>query len=593
MKTHSRLFGVFAVLFVLFACQFVVLGQKYVSDPQFKVKIDFNRWHDVYELHDDMRRLEKAYPKFLKTVVAGKSHNGLDVLGMIINNPDTGPEADKSAMYVEANIHGGEIPGGEICLYTIWYLMENYSRIEKIKRLVDERVFYIFPCVNPDGRQYFMEADGGGSRTGHVPVDNDNDGKYDEDGANDLNDNGVIEQIIKYVPGEGTHRKNLSDPRILEQVPFGKNGDYILLGSEGLDDDGDGRINEDGPGGYDPNRNWAGAWQPQYIQGGAMDYPFQLPETRAISDFLMSHPNIAGLQTHHTSGGLIMRGPGSEGLGEYSGTDLIAYDEIGKNAERILPFYRYIVLWSGMYDSYGSSIDWTFDGLGIISFGTELWNSSQYFTSPELHAQAQDPNSPISGQKGRYFFDDYLEFGDQFVDWKDFSHPDYGKVEMGGRWKKSLGGKPPRFMTEELCHRHMSFALFQADELPKMEMGEHKVKKIGSDVYRVWIDLSNPKIAPTIATKAAQNKVVRPDLLSLKGNVEIISASWINNAETFDYLNPITALIDQHDLSRIMIRNGHPGKTKRTIQYLVKGSGEITVTYDSVKGGKVSKTITL
>jgi len=57
--------------------------------------------------------------------------------------------------------------------------------------------------------------------------------------------------------------------------------------------------------------------------------------------------------------------------------------------------------------------------------------------------------------------------------------------------------------------------------------------------------------------------------------------------------NPETALIDQHDLGRIMIRNGHPGKTKRTIQYLVRGSGKITVTYDSVKSGKVSQTITL
>ena len=293
MKTKSRLFVIIAGLLFLYISQAVVLGQKYASDPQFKVKMDFNRWHDVHELHADMKRLEKAYPKFLQTVIVGKSHNGLDVLGMIINNPDTGPEADKSAMYVEANIHGGEIPGGEVCLYTIWYLMENYLRIDKIKRLVDERVFYIFPCVNPDGRQYFMDGDGGGARTGHVPVDEDNDGFYDEDGPNDLNNNGVIEQIIKYVPGEGTHNKNLSNPGILEQVPFGKKGDYILLGSEGLDDDEDGRVNEDGPGGYDPNRNWAGGWQPQYIQGGAMDYPFQLPETRAINDFLMSHPNIA------------------------------------------------------------------------------------------------------------------------------------------------------------------------------------------------------------------------------------------------------------------------------------------------------------
>jgi len=593
MKTIYKSLILIAVLLNLFAGQSLVFGQKYASDPQFKVKIDFNRWHDVHELHDDMKRLEKAYPKFLKTVVAGKSHNGLEVLGMIINNPDTGPEANKSAMYVEANIHGGEIPGGEVCLYTIWYLMENYQRIEKIKRLVDERVFYIFPCVNPDGRQYFMDGDGGGARTGHVPIDEDNDGFFDEDGPNDLNNNGVIEQIIKYIPGEGTHIKNLSDSRILEQVPFGKMGDYILLGSEGLDDDGDGSVNEDGPGGYDPNRNWAGGWQPPYIQRGAMDYPFQLPATRAINDFLMSHPNIAGLQTHHTSGGLIMRGPGNEALGEYSGADLTAYDEIGKNAERILPFYRYIVLWSGMYDSYGGSIDWTFEGLGIFSFGTELWHGSQYFNSPELQAQTQDPNSPIAGQKGRYFFDDYLEFGDQFVDWKEFNHPEYGKVEMGGRWKKALGGKPPRFMNEELCHRQMAFALYQADQLPKMEMGEYSVKKISGNIYRVWIDINNPKVVPTIAAKAAQNKVVRPDLLTLKGNIEIISASWINNKETFDYLKPVPALINQHNLDRIIIRNGHPGKTKRTIQYIVKGSGKITVTYDSDKGGKVSKTITL
>ena len=83
---------------------------------------------------------------------------------MTINNPETGTEMSKAAMYIDANIHGNEIQGGEICLYTIWYLMENYGRIDKVTQLVDERVFYIFPTVNPDGRQYFMEGDGNGAR---------------------------------------------------------------------------------------------------------------------------------------------------------------------------------------------------------------------------------------------------------------------------------------------------------------------------------------------------------------------------------------------------------------------------------------------
>jgi hypothetical protein len=594
MKTRKySIIGLSLIIFLLAFLPANVNAQKYYSDPQFKVKLDFNRWHDVNELYSDMSRLEKAFPKFLKMQSIGKTYKGRDIMLMTINNPETGPEMSKAAMFIDANIHGNEIQGGEVCLYTIWYLMENYGRIDEVTKLVDERVFYIAPVVNPDGRQHFLETEGGNSRTGHVPVDEDNDGLYEEDGPNDLNGNGIIEGIRKYVPGKGNYRISSIDKRMMEPVGFGEVGDYILLGDEGIDDDGDGRVNEDGPGSYDPNRNWAIDWQPNYVQGGAMDYPFQLPEARAENDFLMSHPNIAGVQAYHNSGGMILRGPGAESLGEYPASDVRAYDELGNNGERILPFYKYMVIWSGLYTVHGGFIDWTSDGLGIISFSNELWSGRQYYTSTELQKQSEDPNSPISGSKGRYFFDDKLEFGDQFVDWKEFDHPQYGKVEMGGEWKKFLGRLPPRFMNEELCHRNMAFSLYQADEMPKMEIGETQVKKVGDNVYRVWIDFTNKKVAPTITGKAAQNNVVRPDLITLEGQSGIISASWISSKESFDYLNPITEMIDQKQLERLIIRNGHPGKTTRTLQYLVKGNGKLTVTYNSVKGGTVTKEIKL
>jgi hypothetical protein len=591
MKTKKySIIGLSLMIIVLALLPINTSAQKFFSDPQFKVKLDFNRWHDVNELYSDMARLEKAFPKFLKLQSMGKSFEGRDVMVMTINNPETGAELSKAAMYIDANIHGNEIQGGEVCLYTIWYLMENYGKIEEVTRLVNERVFYIVPTVNPDGRQFFMEKDGN-ARSGHVPTDDDNDGLFDEDGPNDLDGNEVIEQIRKYVPGEGNYRISSIDKRMMEPVPFGEKGDYILLGEEGIDDDGDGRVNEDGPGGYDGNRNWAIDWQPDYVQSGAMDYPFQLPEAKAENDFLMAHPNIAGVQAYHNSGGMILRGPGAESLGEYSASDVRAYDELGQNGERILPFYKYMVIWSGLYTVHGGFIDWTSDGLGIMSFSNELWNGDQYFTSTELQKQTDDPNSPISGSKGRYFFDDKLEFGDQYMDWKAFEHPQYGKVEVGGTWRKFLGRIPPRFMNEELCHRNMAFSLYQADEMPKMEIGETQIKKLGDNVYRVWIDFTNKKVAPTITAKAATNNVVRPDLITFDGKSEIISASWIYGKESFDLLNPITELIDQKQLGRLMVRNGHPGKTTRTLQYLVKGSGSVTITYDSVKGGKVSKTI--
>jgi hypothetical protein len=557
------------------------------SDPHFKVRLDFNRWHDVAELKSDFQKLEKAWPKFLKLTSIGKSHGGRDIILMTINNPDTGPEMSKPAMYIEANVHGNEIQGAEVSLYTVWYLMENYGRIDQITKLVNERVFYVVPTVNPDGRDHFLKGTGAGSRTGHVPVDDDNDGVTDEDGDDDLNGNGVIEQIRKYVPGQGTHRRNAQDPRILDVAPPGQPGDYVILGSEGLDNDGDGRVNEDPVGGYDGNRNWASNWQPEYIQGGAMDYPFQLPEAKAVNDFLMAHPNIAGVQSYHNNGGMILRGPGAEWQGEYPRADVAVYDELGRQGERMLPYYRYLVIWSGLYTVHGGFIDWTNDGLGMLSFSNELWNGGQYFNSPELQQQQREANSPIAGNRSQYYFDDYLEFGDQYIEWKEYDHPQFGKVEMGG-WKKTQGRVPPRFMNEELCHRNMAFSLYQTDEMPLMKMGETKVEAIGGGVYRVRVDIANPKLTPTILAKAADNNVVRPDLLTVEGaGIEVLSAGWVQNK----FRPGATELIDQKQLNRILIRTGHPGRTTRTIEYLVRGTGQMTVTYDSLKGGKASTKI--
>ena len=564
------------------------------SDPAFKVKLDFNRWHDTDELYADMKRLQTAFPKFLKLESIGKSHDGRDLMLMTINNPATGPETGKAAMYIEANIHGNEIQGGEVCLYTIWYLMENYGRIADVTRLVDERVFYIIPTVNPDGRQYFMESPGGNARSGHVPVDDDNDGLFDEDAPEDINGNGIVEQIRQYVPGQGNYRISRANPDVLEPVPFGATGDYILLGQEGTDNDGDGMVNEDGPGSYDGNRNWPSDWQPVYVQNGAMDYPFQLPEAKAVADFLKAHPNIAGVQSYHNSGGMILRGPGAEAVGEYPATDVRFYDELGQNGERILPFYRYIVLWSGLYTVHGGFIDYTNDGLGIVSFSNELWSGDQYFTSPALKEQQADPSSPIAPAQSRYYFDRYLEFGDQYLKWTPYEHPQLGKVEMGGVWKKFQGRVPPRFMNEELCHRNMAFSLYQADEMPLIRMGGAEVEKLGGDVFRVFVDIVNPRVAPTIMARAAQNGVVRPDLLLVDGKgLEVVAAGFVDNKAIVKANPTVTPLVDQKDLKRILIRNGHPGKTTRTAVLLVKGSGAMTVTYDSAKGGKASQTIAL
>jgi Zinc carboxypeptidase len=558
------------------------------SDPEHRLSLTWDRWLDHDEIGERLRLMQRTWPEFLTLQSAGTSYGGREMWVMTINNPRTGAEGDKAAMYIEANVHGNEIQGAEVILYTIWYLMENYTRIPDIKQLVDERVFYLVPSVNPDGRDYFLDEAGAGARTGHVPVDSDGDGLFDEDGPDDLNGNGVIEQIRKHVPGQGTHRISHDDPRLMERVPPWEFGDWVLLGSEGIDNDGDGRVNEDPVGGYDPNRNYASDWQPNYVQGGSMNYPFELPEARALNDFMTARPNIAGMQSFHNSGGMILRGPGTAWFGDYPRTDIRVYDELGEWGERMLPYYDYLVIWRGLYTVHGGSIDWTNDGLGIVSFSNELWNGGQYFNSPLLQRQQQDPRSPISGRKSRFFFDDFLEFGDQFVEWTPFDHPQFGPVEMGG-WKKLSGRVNPRFMSMELFHRNMAFTLYHADQMPLMRMGETTVERLGGDTYRVRVDIRNDRLIPTIIERARRNRVVRPDILSVEGNVEVIAAGWV---ESKHRPGP-TEMIDQRELNRLLIRSGHPGRTTRTIEYLVRGSGAMTVRYSALKGGTVATTVQL
>ena len=561
-------------------------AQQRGSDPEHRLDLTWDRWLDHDEIGERMQLMQRTWPEFLTLESIGESYGGREMWLMTINNPRTGAESSKAGMFIEANVHGNEIQGAEVALYTIWYLMENYDSIDEVKRLVDERVFHILPTVNPDGRDYFLDGTGSGARTGHVPVDSDGDGLTDEDGPNDLNGNGVIEQIRKYVPGPGSFRLDPTDSRFMQPVGPGETGDWELLGSEGIDDDGDGRTNEDPVGGYDPNRNYGADWQPNYIQGGSMDYPFRLPEARAINDFMVERPNIAGFQSFHNSGGMILRPPGSAWYGDYPASDIRVYDELGETGERMLPYYNYYVIWRGLYTVHGGSIDWTNDGLGIVSFSNELWNSGQYFNSPLLQEQQRDQNSPISGQSSRFFFDDLLEHGDEYVEWAPFDHPEYGQVEMGG-WKKLSGRVNPRFMSMELFHRNMAFTLYHADMMPMMSMGETSVERVGGDLYKVRVDITNERLIPTVTAEARDNRVVAPDIINVSGGVEVVAAGWVASK-----VRPgPTQMIDQNDLNRIMIRSGAPGRVTRTIEYLVRGSGSMTVEYVSQKGGTVSTSL--
>jgi len=534
-----------------------------------EVEIAWNRLYDWDQIYAHLDRLAARWPGLLSSQVIGHSVENRELRVYTLQNPATGAEADKPAMWVDGNIHGNEVQGGEAVAYLAWYLLENHDSNERVKTLVDGAVFYLYPMVNIDGRAHWFERahDASSSRTGVQPVDDDGDGLFDEDGPNDLDGDGNITRMRKHVPGEGTHRLNADDPRILEPVPpndRGIRGDWILLGEEGIDDDGDGRVNEDEVGGYDMNRSWPAFWEPEHVQGGAGPYPLYWPETRAIARFLLERPNVAAVQSFHNSGGMILRGPGAEAFGEYPAADVRVYDELGKDGEKMLPFYNYMIIWKDLYSVFGGFVNWTYEGLGIISFSNELWADEQ-----------SSPDKRVNGdQAGRLLLDDKLMMGAGFVDWHPYDHPLYGPVEIGG-FAKDVGRVPPSFLEEEMLHRNALFCVRHAEAMPRVAIREPVVSDLGDGVKAVDVIVANERVIPTRTALARDKQTGVPDVVVLEGaGVEVLAGGF--RTERF---RPERIQLQERDPARLLREAGLGPREELRVRWIVRGSGTATVRY--------------
>jgi hypothetical protein len=537
------------------------------SSTKRKVQIEWNQFYDHAGLGAILARIHKAFPKLTKLYSIGKSVEGRDLWCLEVTAPGTKPER-KPGMYIDGNIHGNEVQGAEVVAYTASYLCHQYGQLDKVTDLLDHYVFYLLPTINPDGRdRWFHHAQNPHtSRSGVRPEDDDRDGLVDEDDVDDLDGDGSITQMRIKDPNGRWKPHPLYPEYLMVQVEADEKGEYTLLGSEGIDNDGDGLVNEDPVGGYDMNRNWAWDWQPDYVQRGAQEYPFSLPETRAIADFVVAHPNIAAFQSYHNFGGMILRSPGREG-GMMRPQDERVLEFIAQRGEKMLPFYRSMIIWKDLYVVWGGEVDWLYAGRGIIGFTSEIWNLRS-LSKTNVSATREDEAAFLK----------YVLLNDGVVKWKEFDHPTYGKIEIGGT-KKEWGRTPVSFLLEEECHRNMAFTLYHADQMPRLEISDLQTEKLGDGLYKIWVTIENSRLIPTRTNQDVSNHISPPDVVSLSGpNVKVISSGRVTD-RFFKRVEPVKRRPERVELDAI------GGMSAVRVQFIVAGEGRYNITVDSTKGG--------
>ncbi|MEX2215867.1 MAG: M14 family metallopeptidase [Phycisphaeraceae bacterium] len=545
------------------------------SPPAPKVTPHWNKFHSYDEAAALLQQLAKLHPERCRLQSLGKSFGNREMWLLTITNFKSGDETKKPAFWIDGGIHANELQAVDVTLYTAWYLLEMDGHNEFITNLLNERVFYIMPMMSPDSRDAHMTKPNTthSPRTGMRPVDDDRDGLFDEDHPDDLDGDGHITQMRIKDPN-GRYKPHDEMPNLLVRVKDEEKGLYTLLGTEGIDNDGDGRVNEDSDGFYDPNRDWPWNWQPEYVQRGAHTYPFSIPENRMMADFVMSRPNIAGSQSYHNTGGMILRGPGAKD-DRYDDRDLAVMSKLGTKGELMLPGYRYINTAEDLYEVYGGECDWFYAMLGAISFTNELFTPFNYF-------RKADPGAGWFGRdEERHTFNKLLLFDDGFVKWKEVDHPTYGRIEVGG-YKKNWTRQPPGFLIEEELHRNMAFTLYHADQMPRVKVQKIDVLPLGDGLKQVTATIENTRLTPTHTQFDLRNSITPPDIATLSGadgkELQVILGFKTNNL--FD-----AQWQEQKRKPEAMKLRTIGGNDVVYVRWLVSGAGPFKVKVVSVKGG--------
>jgi hypothetical protein len=594
-----------------------------MTRPKTPGQLDFSHYHKYDEVISILRSWEKDFPNIVELYSVGKSYEGREIWQMTITNKATGKDTDKPAMFIEGNRHSGEVTGAESALWFAWHILSNYGKDPAITKQVDTKALYVRIKNNPDGSELYLNTAQSNRSTVH-PYDDDGDGLLDEDPPEDLDGDGYILQIRKKVePGKGNYIIDPDDKsgRLMRAVGAGK-GDYLVQ-SEGLDNDGDGRVNEDGIGGLDLHRNYPENWRPMpgldltgrgWTQGGAGEFPLSEVETRYVVLFLLEHPNVSIGQTLDTTVPMLLHGPSTSRMDEAMfPEDLKIYKYFDEEGKKITgyeragdTYYDYSVGGRGMGGPagargagagarggeaaagargggvpgqrgaageqppgpisprgsplFGHSPDFGYLYYGAIWYGDELWIGGR--------VKDYDGDGRITELEQLRYIDEELG-GRYFIPWHKFNHPTLGEVETGGFNPKFWRQNPPPELLEEWAKKEAMFNLFLYKSLPQVNILRTELRPVKKEpnTFEVVCTVTNEGYLPTALKMADRVKIVRPDnvSISLPSGVEFVGS---RARQEIGYIQ---------------------GQEKKEVRWKVKmnpgTSGEAEITLSSTRGG--------
>lgn len=118
---------------------------------------DFPPGYDGYHNYDELvtvvDKVVADHPAIAKRVSFGTSHEGRDLIAVKISD-DVEAEQGEPEVVFNAGQHAREHLTVEMAIFLLDLFTDGYGSDSRITNLVDDRVIWILPNVNPDGAEY-------------------------------------------------------------------------------------------------------------------------------------------------------------------------------------------------------------------------------------------------------------------------------------------------------------------------------------------------------------------------------------------------------------------------------------------------------
>jgi len=509
----------------------------------------------------------------------GTTLGGRDVWMVRVGDPSGAPLDERPGLLVVGNLEGDHVVGSQLILEAIRYLLNNAGN-ETVKTALSDRVFYFFPRLNPDGAEAMFAAVKTNRRTNSRSRDDDNDGRTDEDGPEDLNGDGYI-TVMRVPDPAGRYMIDPADARAMKRADpsKGESGQFTLYW-EGTDNDGDGFINEDGTGGVDLNRNFQHAYP--YWKADAGPYMVSEVETRALMDFTLAHQNIAAIVTFGetdnlvtppdargalagakvaalpgfadasnagvfakgvvSSGGSTGRRGGGGGRG--GGSSYLRGAQPGRDndpssgdrpAMTVAP--QDLVYFRAVSDAYkritgietvpmnrpaeGAFFQYGYFQFGVPSFSTVGWGLPSTTASQPRGRGEPRGGAGAPGASGESATDASLIADLEAAGIAPFSDwRSYRHPDLGdveiGGFLPYVIQNPPADQLPDLGRKHGEFLAELAGMLPKVRIAGTEVKALGGGVFAVTVEVENVGFLPTSLRHGQTSRSVGPTFLQIQ-----------------------------------------------------------------------------